>query len=69
MIAAALSEPGGKTAMGIRLAENYIQRFEDIIKKSKIAVYPDKLADLAVLSDVIKNSGKETPKVKGGADV
>ena len=30
LIADALSQPGGRTAMGIRLAENYIQRFEHI---------------------------------------
>ncbi len=65
LIAAALSAPGGKTAMGIRLAENYIQRFEGIIKKSHISVYPDKIADIAVFADVIKTVGKEQP-AKGG---
>ncbi len=67
LIADALSQPGGKTAMGIRLAENYIQRFESIIKKSKVSVYPEKVAGLAALTDMIKNAGTETLKIKGGA--
>ena len=66
LIALALSEPGGKTAMGIRLAENYIQRFEDLIKKSDIAVYPDHVAGLAAVADIIKTAGKNV-KTTGGA--
>ena len=66
LIALALSEPGGKTAMGIRLAENYIQRFEDLIKKSDIAVYPDNVAGLAAIADIIKTAGKNV-KTMGGA--
>ena len=66
LIAFALSEPGGKTAMGIRLAENYIQRFEDLIKKSDIAVYPDNVAGLAAVADIIKTAGKNV-KTTGGA--
>lgn len=66
LIALALSEPGGKTAMGIRLAENYIQRFEDLIKKSDIAVYPDNVAGLAAVADIIKTAGKNV-KTMGGA--
>lgn len=65
LIALALSEPGGKTAMGIRLAENYIQRFEDLIKKSDIAVYPDNVAGLAAVADIIKTAGKNV-KTMGG---
>lgn len=66
LIALALSEPGGKTAMGIRLAENYIQRFEDLIKKSDIAVYPGNVAGLAAVADIIKTAGKNV-KTMGGA--
>ncbi|WP_029409789.1 SPFH domain-containing protein [Treponema pedis] len=66
LIADALSQPGGKTAMGIRLAENYIQRFENIIKKSKVSVYPENIAGFAALTDIIKNAGKEQVKGKGG---
>ena len=65
LIALALSEPGGKTAMGIRLAENYIQRFEDLIKKSDIAVYPGNVAGLAAVADIIKTAGKNV-KTTGG---
>ena len=66
LIALALSEPGGKTAMGMRLAENYIQRFEDLIKKSDIAVYPGNVAGLAAVADIIKTAGKNV-KTTGGA--
>ncbi|UTC62237.1 paraslipin [Treponema sp. OMZ 787] len=66
LIAEALSQPGGKTAMGIRLAENYIQRFEHIIKKSNVSVYPENIAGLAAFTDIIKNSGKEMKNLEGG---
>ena len=66
LIADALSQPGGRTAMGIRLAENYIQRFEHIIKKSNVSVYPENIAGLAAFSDIIKNAGKEVKVIQGG---
>ena len=66
LIADALSQPGGRTAMGIRLAENYIQRFEHIIKKSNVSVYPENIAGLAAFTDIIKNTGKEVKVIQGG---
>ena len=66
LIADALSQPGGRTAMGIRLAENYIQRFEHIIKKSNVSVYPENIAGLAAFTDIIKNAGKEVKIIQGG---
>lgn len=66
LIADALSQPGGRTAMGIRLAENYIQRFEHIIKKSNVSVYPENIAGLTTFSDIIKNAGKEVKVIQGG---
>lgn len=66
LIADALSQPGGRTAMGIRLAENYIQRFEHIIKKSNVSVYPENIAGLATFTDIIKNAGKEVKVIQGG---
>ncbi|UTY34116.1 SPFH domain-containing protein [Treponema putidum] len=66
LIADALSQPGGRTAMGIRLAENYIQRFEHIIKKSNVSVYPENIAGLAAFTDIIKNAGKGVKVIEGG---
>ena len=66
LIADALSQPGGRTAMGIRLAENYIQRFEHIIKKSNVSVYPENIAGLAAFTDIIKKAGKEVKVIQGG---
>ncbi|UTY24899.1 SPFH domain-containing protein [Treponema denticola] len=66
LIADALSQPGGRTAMGIRLAENYIQRFEHIIKKSNVSVYPENIAGLAAFTDIIKTAGKEVKVIQGG---
>ena len=66
LIADALSQPGGRTAMGIRLAENYIQRFEHIIKKSNVSVYPENIAGLAAFTDIIKNAEKEVKIIQGG---
>ncbi len=66
LVAEALASPGGKSAMGIRLAENYIHRFENIIKKSDVSVYPENIAGLAAFTDIVKNAGKDLPKAKGG---
>ncbi len=69
LVAEALSSPGGKTAMGIRLAEGYISRFKEIIQKSNLSVYPENIAGLAALTDIVKNAGKDLPKAaseKGG---
>lgn len=57
MVAHALSQPGGKTAMGIRLAESYIQRFRKTLDKCEVSVYPQELAGLATVADIIKKAG------------
>ncbi|PIE98999.1 MAG: paraslipin [Treponema sp.] len=57
LIAEALSIPGGKTAMGIRLAEDYIKQFSGILESGNIAVYPEEIASVAGITEVIKNAG------------
>lgn len=57
MVGHALSQPGGKTAMGIRLAESYIQRFRKTLEKCDVSVYPQELAGLATVADIIKKAG------------
>lgn len=54
MIAEALSVPGGKSAMGIRLAESYIHRFRSTLSTCDITVYPKELAALGAVADIFK---------------
>lgn len=63
LIAAALKAPGGKSAMGIRLAENYIKKMRSVLTHCDVSIYPEELAGIASIADIIKN----TPKSKGGA--
>lgn len=61
LVADALTVPGGKTAMGIRLAESYINRFRSTLAQCDVAVYPQELAGIASIADIIKNVSKVTP--------
>ncbi len=45
-VASALQEPKGKTAMSIRLAEQYIVRMGEILKNSEVSVLPHDIANL-----------------------
>lgn len=58
LVAEALSVPGGQTAVGIRLAEAYIKKFRTVIDKAQVSVYPEELAGIAVLADLLKKSEK-----------
>jgi regulator of protease activity HflC (stomatin/prohibitin superfamily) len=58
MVASALSIPGGKTAMGIRLAESYIMRFRKTLAQCDVSVYPEELAGIASIADLIKTTVK-----------
>lgn len=67
LVAAALSVPGGRTAMGIRLAESYIGRFRATLAQCDVSVYPGELAGLASVADILKGTGKQSAKaVLGG---
>ncbi len=57
MISQALSVPGGKTAMAIRLAEGYMARFRDVLEKCDVSIYPEELSQIAAVSEIIKNAG------------
>lgn len=65
LVAQSLTVSGGKTAMGIRLAEGYIKRFRSVLEQCDVSVYPDELAGLAVVADLLKNAGT----AKGGKTV
>lgn len=58
LVAEALNLPGGRNAMNIRLAESYINRFEDTIAQCDVSVYPEELAGIASITDIIKSAGK-----------
>lgn len=70
MVAEALTIPGGKTAMGIRLAESYIARFRSTLAQCDVSVYPEELAGIASIADLIKNVSKpaagKSAAVSGG---
>ncbi len=67
LVAEALSAPGGKTAMGIRLAEAYINRFKATLAQCDVSVYPEELAGIASVADLIKNAGKShAPRAQAG---
>ncbi len=52
-IAAALQLPKGRTAMSVRLAEQYVERFGEILKGSDISVLPSEIANLRGLLDSV----------------
>lgn len=56
LVAEALMVPGGKTAMGIRLAESYINRFRKTLAQCEVTVYPEEIAGLACVADLLKNA-------------
>lgn len=56
LVAEALSVPGGNTAMGIRLAESYIARFRKTLSQCDVTVYPQEIAGLGVVADLVKNA-------------
>ena len=64
-VASALQTPRGKTAMSIRIAEQYVSRMGEILKASDITVLPSDIANLkGLLQSLIPTvSSKE----KGGA--
>ncbi len=79
LIAEALSVPGGKSAVGLRLAESYIDQFRDTLANCDVSVYPSELAGIATVADMIKSAGKKsratesyaqsaTRQAKGGAE-
>ncbi len=70
LIASALKEPGGKTALGLRLAEQYVARFGSILKEAKTAALPADLASLrSVFEAIMPNTASKSDagSLPGGA--
>ncbi len=58
MVAEALAQPGGKSAMGIRLAEGYVQRFRSALANCDVSVYPAEIAGIASVAEIIKGTAR-----------
>lgn len=52
-IASALQLPKGRTAMSVRLAEQYVQQFGEILKGAETSVLPSEIAKLKGLVDTV----------------
>ncbi|MDA3941325.1 MAG: paraslipin [Spirochaetia bacterium] len=52
-IASALQLPKGRTAMSVRLAEQYVERFGEILKGAETSVLPSDIASLKGLVDTV----------------
>ncbi len=61
-IAAALQLPKGRTAMSVRLAEQYVERFGEILKNSETSVLPSEIANLKGLIDSVVPALSSTNK-------
>ncbi|HKK65980.1 MAG TPA: SPFH domain-containing protein, partial [Clostridia bacterium] len=67
VVAEALQLPKGKSAMALRLAEQYLEQFGSIINTAETSVLPDDLARLKSLIDTVTPSlGVSTGGDKGG---
>ncbi len=64
-VASALQSPRGKTAMSIRIAEQYVARMGEILKSSEISVLPSDIANLKGMLQSLIPSVKSDGK--GGA--
>ena len=65
-IASALQLPKGRTAMSVRLAEQYVEKFGKILKGTETSVLPSGIANVKGLLDSILPS--LTSSNKGGAE-
>ena len=62
-IAMAINEEGGKNAVNLRIAEQYINEFGNLAKTNNTMIIPSDLADVAgivkAVSSVIKETGSK----------
>lgn len=61
-IAKAISDPGGKDAVNLRVAEQYIKEFGNLAKENNTVIIPSTLSDVAgmvgAMTSLIKTTGK-----------
>lgn len=60
-IAAAIQEPGGKEAVNLRVAEQYLKEFGNLAKVNNTMILPSNLTDIAGVVATISNLLKTTP--------
>jgi regulator of protease activity HflC (stomatin/prohibitin superfamily) len=71
-IGRAIQQPGGREAMQLRIAQEWIASYQELGKKSNTMIIPTNVADLASVTGIIKTAfkvgddiGAPTPPVKG----
>jgi regulator of protease activity HflC (stomatin/prohibitin superfamily) len=69
-VGGAVSEPGGQTAMQLRIAEQYIEQFGKLAKEANTLVVPANLSDiasmLAMATKVVTKDGNGTTSFPTG---
>lgn len=62
-IAKAINDPGGKEAVNLRVAEQYIKEFGNLAKENNTVIIPSNLSDVAgmvgAMTSLIKTATKE----------
>jgi regulator of protease activity HflC (stomatin/prohibitin superfamily) len=67
-IAAAIESPGGKEAVNLRVAEQYIKEFGNLAKENNTLILPANLADIAGIVGTVGSMLKTMPASKSGAE-
>ncbi|PID27933.1 MAG: paraslipin [Candidatus Cloacimonadota bacterium] len=55
-IAKAINEPGGKNAVEMQIAQEWIQQFGNLAKKNNSMIIPSNVADITSIASVMKNA-------------
>jgi len=66
-IAAAINQPGGKEAVNLRIAEDYLQQFGKLAQKNNTMIIPSNLSDIAGVIAAAKKVVDETSR-QGASD-
>ena len=64
-IAKAINQPGGKDAVSLRIATDWIQSFANLAKTTNSMIVPINVADLASVTGILKNAYDFTAGKKG----
>ena len=66
MVGNAISQPGGKEALKMKLLDQYIGNLESVIKGSDVSVFPAELATLKGIVEEIKSKTSSSIQMKEG---
>jgi regulator of protease activity HflC (stomatin/prohibitin superfamily) len=67
-IAKAINLPGGKDAVSLRIATDWIQSFANLAKTTNAMIVPTNVADLASVTGILKHAYDFAAGKKGGQD-